>query len=91
MRLAYGAFKDINDMAKNKKTMIIKELIESTQSSQFKAFYRWANLTTYSRMTEENLKRMKLIKGVIHLTQLKAKQRYLLLINTMVDYCEWSQ
>jgi hypothetical protein len=49
-RLAFLPFKEVNDQAKNKKTMVIRELIETTMSRNSSAFYKWANYTTYAKL-----------------------------------------
>ena len=51
-KLAYLPLKEINDSAKNKKTMVIRELIETTMNRSYQAFYKWANYNTYAKLTE---------------------------------------
>lgn len=58
-RLVWNCFKEINDEAKNKKTKVIRELIEVTFNQSYTAFYKWANYNTYAKLTEVNLKKIK--------------------------------
>jgi hypothetical protein len=44
--------KELNDEAKNKKTMVIRELIETTMNKSYEAYYKWANYNTYAKLTE---------------------------------------
>jgi hypothetical protein len=53
-RLAWTAFKAIDDDAKNKKS--------------YTAFYKWANYNTYAKLTETNLKKIKALQAVANVT-----------------------
>lgn len=64
-RLAFDSFRDINEVAKNKKTLVVRDLIEKMSNQNFKSFSKWANYTNYAKLTEANLKKMKAINGVI--------------------------
>lgn len=74
-KMAYLPLKEINDLAKNKKTMVIRELIETTMNRSYQAFYKWANYNTYAKLTEQNIKKMNLIRDVIDMTQSEVKLR----------------
>ncbi len=67
-KLAYLPLKEIHDLAKNKKTMVIRELIETTMNRSYQAFYKWANYNTYAKLTETNIKKMNLIRDGIDVT-----------------------
>ena len=67
-KMAYLPLKEINDLAKNKKTMVIRELIETTMNRSYKAYYKWTNYNTYAKLTEQNIKKMNLIRDAIDVT-----------------------
>jgi DNA phosphorothioation-dependent restriction protein DptG len=67
-RLAFDHFKDIHDLAKNKKTKVIQGIIKVTSSDTYKAFSKWANYSTYAKLTLKNLEQIKAITGVINFT-----------------------
>jgi hypothetical protein len=45
--------------------MVIRELIEATFNNSYQAFYKWANYNTYAKLTETNIKKMKMIRDFI--------------------------
>ena len=67
-RIAWTAFRAIDDDAKNKKTKVIRELIEVTFNQSYTAFYKWANYNTYAKLTETNLKKIKALQAVANVT-----------------------
>lgn len=48
--------------------MVIRELIETTMNKSYEAYYKWANYNTYAKLTEQGIKKMNLIRGVIDVT-----------------------
>ncbi|CAD8124479.1 unnamed protein product [Paramecium sonneborni] len=73
-RLVWNSFKAIDDDAKNKKTKVIRELIEVTFNQSYTAFYKWANYNTYAKLTETNLKKIKALQASANVTQQLVKQ-----------------
>lgn len=59
----------IHDEAKNKKTKVIRELIETSFNQSHTAFYNWANYNTYAKLTETNLKKIKALDATIGVTR----------------------
>ncbi|CAD8207619.1 unnamed protein product [Paramecium pentaurelia] len=80
-RLVWNAFKDIHDEAKNKKTKVIRELIEVTFNQSYTAFYKWANYNTYAKLTETNLKKIKSLQQSANVTHQLVKQETYKLFN----------
>ncbi|CAK65705.1 unnamed protein product (macronuclear) [Paramecium tetraurelia] len=80
-RLVWNAFKDIHDEAKNKKTKVIRELIEVTFNQSYTAFYKWANYNTYAKLTETNLKKIKSFQQSANVTHQLVKQETFKLFN----------
>ncbi|CAD8210248.1 unnamed protein product [Paramecium octaurelia] len=68
-RLVWNSFKAIDDDAKNKKTKVIRELIEVTFNQSYTAFYKWANYNTYAKLTETNLRKIKALQASANVTQ----------------------
>ncbi|CAD8109927.1 unnamed protein product [Paramecium primaurelia] len=68
-RIVWNSFKTIDDDAKNKKTKVIRELIEVTFNQSYTAFYKWANYNTYAKLTETNLKKIKALQASANVTQ----------------------
>ncbi|CAK61775.1 unnamed protein product (macronuclear) [Paramecium tetraurelia] len=80
-RLVWNAFKDLHDEAKNKKTKVIRELIEVTFNQSYTAFYKWANYNTYAKLTETNLKKIKSLQQSANVTHQLVKQETFKLFN----------
>ncbi|CAD8123445.1 unnamed protein product [Paramecium sonneborni] len=80
-RLVWNAFKDIHDEAKNKKTKVIRELIEVTFNQSYTAFYKWANYNTYAKLTETNLRKIKALQQSANVTHQIVKQETQKLFN----------
>ena len=74
-QVAYQPLKQLHEQAKNKKTMVIRELIETTMNRSFQAFYKWANYNTYAKVTEMNVRKMNLLRDAIETTQEQVKSK----------------
>ena len=73
--MAFFPLKEIHEQAKNRKTKVIRELIETTFNKSHSAFYNWANYNTYAKLTEQNILKMNLIRNAILITQTQMGKR----------------
>ncbi|KAM3141229.1 hypothetical protein pb186bvf_006614 [Paramecium bursaria] len=89
LKLVWNQFADLHNSAKNKKTKVIRELIEVTFNQEHSAFYHWANYNTYCKLTETNLKKSKALKAALHLTQdlVKEQTQKMFIIGKKIKVC----
>lgn len=74
--------RELHDIAKSKKTMVIRGLIETTMNRSHQSFYKWANYNMYAKTTETNIRKMNLIRDTIEVSQnqLRAKLMRIMLL-----------